>query len=740
MTLWLGWSMLVSALIAIACSAGDRVAAHLGAPRRFLWLAAMLVSSLVPVIAALVPARSSAVESGAVVSMRISEVRVIETSIPLTDVVATTTAPRARASVRDRVVAGALAIARGADAWAWRVWLLASIGWIVFLTHSVVRLRFSRRQWRDADTEIGPVLVANDTGPAVVGVFRPRIVIPAWVLDADRSTRELLLRHELEHRCAGDSRVLFGAAVLMALFPWNAALGWMARRLRLAIEIDCDTRVVRALGRRREYGLMLLSVSERYATPLSNAACLSEPGSHLEARIEAMTTLKRRHPIVSSIPFAAITLGVLTTAAWTPRPAPISLPRVTHFSSVVSVPRTATPTPARFNVPTGRLASRMLPVVGPVPPVRSTPVTLAELHIANAQLPTAANPKPLPGNPPPRYPQQLRDGGIEGYVTLKFVTDARGIPDSTTIQIVESTNSSFAEAVRRAIPLWRFDSGGVVRMGCVFRLSEPNPRAEQPPQVVTVDGQAVLPVVITGVGRARGRNIPNPFNPETFIRFAVDTAGGCVDGSRQHVVTLRVINVLTRPVAHFILTSDTNSTMSMSSSLSGQSLDNLKLGCGTYTGYWSGRLANGKEAASGIYAAQLFIDGMPSRRQKVMWESGSQDTRVRRVFSEWLTAMNSGDRAQLVAFIDKYGTARKAESAAALYEHSAVDLLRITMTDSLSLEFVIKEQKTGRTEVGFFALAPGDAGLLQSLRLLYVPPGRTPDDAALLEHLRSMRP
>jgi hypothetical protein len=382
----------------------------------------------------------------------------------------------------------------------------------------------------------------------------------------------------------------------------------------------------------------------------------------------------------------------------------------------------------------------MLPVVGPVPPVHSTPVTLAEFHVTNAQLPTGADPKPLPGNPPPRYPQQLRDGGIEGYVTLKFVTDARGIPDSTTIQIVESTDSSFADAVRRAIPLWRFDSGGVVRMGCVFRLSEPSPRADQPPQAVTVDGQAVLPVVITALGRAKGSNVPNPFNPETFIRFAVDTAGGCVDGSRQHVVTLRVINVLTQPVAHLVLKSDSNSATSVSSSLSDQSLDNLHLGCGAYIGYWSGRLANGKEAASGVYLAQLFIDGRAVLRQRMRRESTSQDTRVRRVFSEWLTAMNSGDRARLVAFMDKYGTERKAEAASSLYEHGAAELLRITKADSLSLEFVMREQKTGRTEVGFFALAPRDTTLVQSLRLLYVPPGRTPDDAALLEHLRSMRP
>src|SRR5215475_15806083 len=106
-----------------------------------------------------------------------------------------------------------------------------------------------------------------------------------------------------------------------------------------------------------------------------------------------------------------------------------------------------------------------------------------------------------------------------------------------------------------------------------------------------------------------GKNFPNPFNPSTSIRFAVDTAGGCFDGKRQHAVTLRVVNARSRPVAHFIVKGDSSSVTSVSSSLSGQRLDNLKLGCGLYLGVWDGNLPNGKEAASGVYLAQLYIDG-----------------------------------------------------------------------------------------------------------------------------------
>jgi hypothetical protein len=115
-----------------------------------------------------------------------------------------------------------------------------------------------------------------------------------------------------------------------------------------------------------------------------------------------------------------------------------------------------------------------------------------------------------------------------------------------------------------------------------------------------------------------GKNFPNPFNPSTSIRFAVDTAGGCFDGRRQHAVTLRVVNALSRPVAHFIVKGDTSSITSVSLTLVGQRLDNLKLGCGLYVGFWDGNLPNGKEAASGVYLAQLYIDGKLQGGQRML--------------------------------------------------------------------------------------------------------------------------
>jgi TonB family protein len=43
----------------------------------------------------------------------------------------------------------------------------------------------------------------------------------------------------------------------------------------------------------------------------------------------------------------------------------------------------------------------------------------------------------------PRYPEMLRQAGIEGMVLLEFVIGADGRVDSTTINVLQSTNRAF---------------------------------------------------------------------------------------------------------------------------------------------------------------------------------------------------------------------------------------------------------------------------------------------------------
>jgi bla regulator protein blaR1 len=76
--------------------------------------------------------------------------------------------------------------------------------------------------------------------------------------------RAFVLRHALEHIAARDPLLLMGALVAAALMPWNILLWWQLRRLRRAIEIDCNARVLSTSPDVSTYGdEMLRQVSRR---------------------------------------------------------------------------------------------------------------------------------------------------------------------------------------------------------------------------------------------------------------------------------------------------------------------------------------------------------------------------------------------------------------------------------------------------------------------------------------------
>jgi beta-lactamase regulating signal transducer with metallopeptidase domain len=91
------------------------------------------------------------------------------------------------------------------------------------------------------------VYLPGDVGPAVVGLIRPRIAVPGWLLDSPSATQQLVIADEQAHLVGNDVQLFTCALFLLALMPWNLPLWWQLRRLRRAIEVDCDARVLRAI-------------------------------------------------------------------------------------------------------------------------------------------------------------------------------------------------------------------------------------------------------------------------------------------------------------------------------------------------------------------------------------------------------------------------------------------------------------------------------------------------------------
>jgi beta-lactamase regulating signal transducer with metallopeptidase domain len=197
----------------------------------------------------------------------------------------------------------------------WGAANLARVWWIVRrsrLTHG--------SNGRPEKLDEVPVFVTESVGPATVGIIRPSVLVPRWVLALPRAQRKYVLRHEDEHRRSHDARLLFVASMLIALVPWNISLWWVVRRLRLAVEMDCDIRVVSALGDPAAYGELLFKVAQAASRgPRLQPAFLG--GGMLERRLRlllAPTPLRKAQRVLVPLVAFVLLLAVLSM----PHPVP----------------------------------------------------------------------------------------------------------------------------------------------------------------------------------------------------------------------------------------------------------------------------------------------------------------------------------------------------------------------------------------------------------------------------------
>lgn len=116
-----------------------------------------------------------------------------------------------------------------------------------------------------------------------------------------------------------------------------------------------------------------------------------------------------------------------------------------------------------------------------------------------------------------------------------------------------------------------------------------------------------------------GKSWPNPFNPDVTTPFTIGDST-CRPGE-QHVVTMRILNILAQPVVTPVLQGPSaNSTSSASSALNGSRISNLKLECGDYVAFWNGKIEGGsREAASGTYIVQIIVDGKLANSTRIYY-------------------------------------------------------------------------------------------------------------------------
>src|SRR6266849_8514047 len=95
-----------------------------------------------------------------------------------------------------------------------------------------------------------------------------------------------------------------------------------------------------------------------------------------------------------------------------------------------------------------------------------------------------------------------------------------------------------------------------------------------------------------------------------------------------------------------------------------------------------------------------------------------------RTFKAWLEAFNSGDRAQLDAYLHKYDPSKPVDNEMQFRGMTGgFDLLQIVKSEPLRLEFLVKERRSETTGIGKLEVKDGDPAQVASVGLRAIPPG-----------------
>jgi len=194
---------------------------------------------------------------------------------------------------------------------------LASVGLFAVLVLNGAYVSWRTRRWWMGTIAGARVYIAPDVGPGVVGLLRPRIVAPRWLTDAPSACQEFVIAHEQAHLTRHDPQVLTLALFLLVLMPWNVPLWWQLHRLRRAIEVDCDARVLEKGLDPEKYRQMLTDVGRRTSGHMGMVAAMSESPSLLQQRLRLMVDPAQRGPVAASmlvvLAFAFVTVAAQVT-------------------------------------------------------------------------------------------------------------------------------------------------------------------------------------------------------------------------------------------------------------------------------------------------------------------------------------------------------------------------------------------------------------------------------------------
>lgn len=321
---WMLYALLVSVMTAAGAWLLEGAVRMRGGPVRVLWIGALLAALG---LVALAPLRMAPPAPASAPGITVA-------TFPdaTADVRPAGMAERALAALRSAVERPLREAARLGSGTAGQVllggWALASATLLLVGAATTLRARRARHAWPRTTVAGEAVRVAPGMGPAVLGIVRPEVVVPAWLLDATEDEQRLVVLHEREHVRAGDPLLLAVGCAAAALLPWSPAAWWMLLRLRAAVELDCDARVLRGGVPRRAYGSLLIEMAGRGPGLSLGTPALAGSPSTLERRLRAMNAHLPRFARARAGLFGVLGLALVAAACDTPLPTTAEVQRM----------------------------------------------------------------------------------------------------------------------------------------------------------------------------------------------------------------------------------------------------------------------------------------------------------------------------------------------------------------------------------------------------------------------------
>lgn len=404
---WIVYSGVVGLIGYGATLAVTRVVRSRGRSERWIWTGGLVAALALPF---LLPALS--VLSSTAIDGPTGTARLAGTAVALGRIVSVPVEAASRAP---------------SGAWVPLLWLALSSLYLARLCKSRISLGRIERRGMPLRHSAGRVRVTAFTGPGVVGLFRPRILLPEWVVRLPAATRNWVLRHEIQHVRGHDPLLHHLVFAARALAPWNPAVWGLSRGLQRALETDCDRRVLRARPDPRAYAETLIDAARR--------------GGHSRLVLGAfdMRVTSLRHRIIT-MTNDRLPLGIGRTAL-------LTLLAAVALLVACDVNSPAIPfDPPLEEVEAARVAGE--PVF--------TPYTVAPAVLNRSEVMKALE---------DAYPVQLRDAGIGGRTTIWFfvthegiledlrVHESSGVPELDRAAMEVGRRIEFSPALNKEVPV-----------------------------------------------------------------------------------------------------------------------------------------------------------------------------------------------------------------------------------------------------------------------------------------------